>query len=165
MSRLALLFLVGAIVLLRQHGYLLRAAPAQLPAPVAVAATDRERWAIDFLAALGNSTPSAATVDMIVEWTRAEDAGVGALRRNNPLNTTQPGFAENVTINVDGVKGYATRAAGIAASVHTITNGLYDPVVAALRANDPNAARAALWASPWAASHYGYGARWPREEH
>jgi cell wall-associated NlpC family hydrolase len=98
---------------------------------------------------------------MVVEWTLAEDSGSGAFERNNPLNTTQPGFAENVTINSDGVKGYETREAGLSAAVHTITNGLYNDVVAALLANDAESAKRALWASPWAGSHYGYGASWP----
>lgn len=121
----------------------------------------RERWAVDFLAALGNSAPSADTIAMVVEWTLAEDSGPGAFDRNNPLNTTMPGFAENVTINEDGVKGYADRQSGLDAAIHTVTNGLYDDVVSALQANDPERAKQALWASPWAGSHYGYGANWP----
>jgi murein DD-endopeptidase MepM/ murein hydrolase activator NlpD len=140
------------------------AAPAQsAPAAAEIApANDREQWAVDFLAQLGNAQPSADTVAMVVEWTLAEDSGDGAFARNNPLNTTQPGFAENATINGDGVKGYADREAGLAAAVHTVTNGLYNDVVAALQANDAEGARRALWASPWAGSHYGYGASWPR---
>lgn len=121
----------------------------------------REMWAVDFLGALGNAEPTGDTVAMVVEWTLAEDSGEGAFLRNNPLNTTQPGFAETVTINSDGVKGYESRAAGLDAAVHTITNGLYDEVVRALLANDAESAKRALWASPWAGSHYGYGSGWP----
>src|SRR6185436_7581792 len=119
---------------------------------------------VDFLKRLGNDAPAPATVVMVVEWTLAEDSGSGAFDRNNPLNTTQPGFAENATINNDGVKGYESRSAGIDAAVHTITNGLYDDVVQALLANDAEGAKRALWASPWAGSHYGYGAGWPHVE-
>ena len=136
-------------------------AVAARPAPT----TEREAWAVDFLAGLGNDQPSAATIAMVVEWTLAEDSSSGAFDRNNPLNTTQPGFAEMMTINSDGVKGYADRQSGLDAALHTVTNGLYDGVVAALLTNDPDAARTALWASPWAGSHYGYGASWPRYEH
>lgn len=127
----------------------------------AAPSNDREAWAVDFLRALGNDHPTGETVGMVVAWTLAEDSGSGAFERNNPLNTTQPGFAENQTINGDGVKGYADRQAGLDAAVHTVTNGLYDGVVAALQSNDPEAAKAALWASPWASSHYGWGTGWP----
>jgi hypothetical protein len=138
-----------------------RPPPPPAAAPAMHAANDREAWALDFLAALGNTRPSAATVGMVVEWTLAEDAGPGAFSRNNPLNTTQPGYHETTTINSDGVKGYQTRQDGLQATIRTITNGRYDPVVAALLANDPDAAKVALWSSPWAGSHYGYGASWP----
>lgn len=125
-------------------------------------ANDREAWALDFLAQLGNREPSGDTVTMVVEWTLAEDSGEGAFSRNNPLNTTQGGFEETQVINGDGVRGYATREAGIDAAIHTVTNGLYNDVVLALLANNADAARRALWASPWAESHYGGGAGWPR---
>lgn len=127
-----------------------------------VPANEREQWAVDFLSALGNAQPTGETIAMVVEWTIAEDGSDGAFSRNNPLNTTQPGFSENATINGDGVKGYADRQAGLDAAVHTVTNGPYNDVVAALQANDPEGAKQALWASPWAGSHYGYGASWPR---
>lgn len=135
---------------------------APIAAPPAAAPTNaREQFATDLLAALGNTSPSADTIDMVVEWTLAEDSGDGALARHNPLNTTQPSGDETQVINEDGVRGYASYDAGMRATVQTITNGLYNDVVAALQANDPARARQALWASPWAGSHYGYGASWP----
>jgi murein DD-endopeptidase MepM/ murein hydrolase activator NlpD len=133
-----------------------------VPAPASAPTTERERWAVDFLAGLGKAQPSAETVAMVVEWTIAEDSGDGAFLRNNPLNTTQSGFEETQVINSDGVRGYASREAGLQAALHTVTNGLYNDVVAALQANDPEGARQALWRSPWAGSHYGYGSGWPR---
>lgn len=145
-----LAFLAGAVGVVRAH----RAAPQGVG--------EREQWAVDFLKALGNTQPSGDTVAFVVEWTLAEDSSGGAFARNNPLNTTQGGFEETQVINSDGVRGYSTREAGLSAALHTITNGLYNDVVAALLVNDPDAARRALWASPWAASHYGYGASWPR---
>lgn len=160
-----MLVLIGAVLYaLYQIGAAPEAAPAQasVMSAAAPAANEREQWAIDFLAALGNAQPSGETVAMVVEWTLAEDAGDGAFGRNNPLNTTQSGFEETQTINSDGVKGYSTREAGLSAAVHTVTNGLYNDVVVALQSNDAESARQALWASPWAGSHYGYGASWPR---
>ena len=85
---------------------------------------------------------------MIVQWTIAEDAGDGAFARHNPLNTTQAGYNETHAINDDGVRGYATYADGLAATLQTLSYGYYVDIVAALRANDPDAARRALWASP-----------------
>lgn len=159
-----MLVLIGAVLYaLYQIGAAPEAAPVQasVMSAAAPAANEREQWAIDFLAALGNAQPSGETVAMVVEWTLAEDAGDGAFGRNNPLNTTQSGFEETQTINSDGVKGYSTREAGLSAAVHTVTNGLYNDVVVALQSNDAEGARQALWASPWAGSHYGYGASWP----
>lgn len=133
-------------------------------APLVQPVGKRERFALDVLAGLGNTSPTPATVQMIVQWTIAEDAGDGAFARHNPLNTTQAGYNETHAINDDGVRGYATYADGLAATLQTLSYSYYVDIVAALRANDPDAARRALWASPWAASHYGYGASWPEGE-
>lgn len=134
------------------------APPAQMQQPT----TAREQFAIDLLGALGNSAPTPDTVAMIVEWTLAEDAGDGAMLRNNPLNTTQTSAAVTQTINGDGVRGYASYQDGLAATIQTLSYGYYDGIVYALQTNDAEGARQALWASPWAESHYGYGASWPR---
>lgn len=157
----------GVAELTRQHAPApVQAAETAQEAPGAAQAfdptNDREAWAVAFLGALGNVRPTPETVAMVVEWTLAEDSGGGAFARNNSLNTTQPGFSENATINGDGVKGYADWQSGLDAAVHTVTNGLYGDVVAALQANDAEGAKRALWASPWAGSHYGYGASWPQ---
>lgn len=133
-------------------------------APLAQPVGERERFALDVLAGLGNTSPTPATVQMIVQWTIAEDAGDGAFARHNPLNTTQAGYNETHAINDDGVRGYATYADGLAATLQTLSYGYYVDIVAALRANDPDAARRALWASPWASSHYGWGQNWPKGE-
>jgi hypothetical protein len=123
--------------------------------------TERERFAVDLLGALGNTQPTQETIDFLVEWTCAEDSGSGALARYNPLNTTQPGFNETHSINGDGVRGYATYEDGLAATLQTITNGYYDGVVVGLQTNDPALALASLITSPWAASHYSGGVSWP----
>jgi hypothetical protein len=144
--------------------------PAQT-APAAPHATTpsntRERWAIDLLAALGNAQPTPDTIAFVVEWTIAEDTSDGALSRNNPLNTTICGHHWVGAINGDGacgVGGYATEQDGIDATIETITQANFSSIAAALQANDARGARLALWASPWAESHYGYGASWPTYE-
>lgn len=121
----------------------------------------REQFAVDLLAQLGNPAPTIDMIAFVVEWTIAEDGGDGALSRNNPLNTTQSSGATTMIINSDGVKGYATYADGLQATVETITNGYYDEVVAGLQSNDPGRALAGLIASPWASSHYDNGMNWP----
>src|SRR4051812_22486620 len=82
--------LFGAVVVVKAH----RAAPqeARTGAQAFAPSTDREVWAVALLGRLGNAEPTAETVAMIVEWTLAEDGSDGALRRNNPLNTTKCGF-------------------------------------------------------------------------
>lgn len=157
-----LVFLAGAVVVIKAHRAPLIVEAAAIEA--APAQTTRERWARDVLSALGNDHPSAATVAFLVTWTIAEDGSDGALSRNNLLNTTQCGHNQTSAINGDGacgVAGYATYQDGIDATIDTMTQANFSAIAAALQANDPAAARAALFASPWAESHYGYGASWP----
>lgn len=148
----------------------LDAAPAEATiAPVEAAQTgvqppqgSREAWARDVLAGLGNVQPSAATVTFMVEWSLAEDAGDGAMARNNLWNTTQPGFHDLGCMNEDCVRTYATYQDGVAATLQTLSYGYYAEVVAGLQTNDPARAKAGLIASPWAASHYNGGVGWPQ---
>lgn len=148
----------------------LRSAPttdSPPPAQTFTPANAREQWATDLLAALGNVQPTPATVAFVVEWTLAEDSGSGALDRNNPLNTTLCGHHQVAAINGDGacgVAGYATYQDGIGATIDTISQANFRAIAAALAANDADGARLALWVSPWAESHYGYGASWPHYE-
>lgn len=160
------LFLAGATLHIKdRRASRVSAAPAQA-APVAAAApvNDREQFAADLLASLGNGQPTAETVAFVVEWTIAEDGSGGALGRNNPLNTTICGHNWTGAINGDGacgVGGYGSYQDGIAATRDTLLQQNFSAITAALQANDPEGARRALWDSPWAASHYGYGAGWP----
>jgi len=122
----------------------------------------RDEFAVQLLERLGKPV-TQQNVDVIWEWTMAEDSGDGARMRNNPLNTTQNTAAVVGSINSVGVKAYATWEDGLQATVETLTNGHYDAILAALTASDPEALRQAIWASPWSGeSHYGYGAHWPR---
>ena len=171
MSRIALLFLVAGIVVLRQYGYLPRAAAQEetqdgaSPPRVSLPSDPREAAAVALLAAVGNPQPSAAMIAEVVTWSVAEDGGDGAMQRNNPWNTTMCGHNFVGSINGDGACGvghYATMDDGIAANADTLMQANFAAVRAALLANDAEGFRQALWASPWASSHYGYGASWPR---
>lgn len=124
---------------------------AELPAPPAAPQGARAQWAFDLAVALGNPAPSAETVALIVAWTRAEDGDdAGALARHNPLNTTEDTGAVLV-FNSHGVKGYATRADGLAATVRTLGYDYagYQDIREGLSTNDPARALAGLYASPW----------------
>jgi murein DD-endopeptidase MepM/ murein hydrolase activator NlpD len=139
-----------------------QAAPA--PAQAFASANTREQWAVALLAAVGNAQPTPAIIGAVVEWTIAEDGSDGALNRNNPWNTTMCGFHMVGSINADGACGvghYATMEDGIRANAATLAQANFGDVTAALLANDAEAFREALWASPWAASHYGGGVGWP----
>lgn len=167
MSRLIIFLAVGAALYLRPLLDVPPPVPAQPhAAPIAAVqpANDREAWAVDLLARLGNQSPTAETVAVVVEWTIAEDGGPGAFERNNPLNTTMCGYNNTGAINGDGacgVSGYATRDDGLNATVATLMQANFTAVRNALQTNDAEAVAPAIWASPWATSHYGYGANWP----
>lgn len=138
--------------------------------PVAEAPADeRERWALDLLARLGNAQPTPATLAFVVAWTRAEDSCLhncgysSAADRNNMLNTTQEGFGATHAIDGDGVKNYPTYEQGMAATLQTLSYGYYTEIVAGLQTNDPERAYNGLINSPWAGSRYGGGAAFGQE--
>lgn len=164
---LFMVFLTGATWYIKERRASTAPAPgAAVAQQAAIApANEREQWAVDFLAALGNVQPTNETIAMVVEWTIAEDGSDGALKRFNALNTTICGHNWTGAINGDGACGvgsYGSYQDGIDAAVDTIDQSNFSAIMVALQANDPEAAKAALWASPWASSHYSYGVSWPR---
>lgn len=120
-----------------------------------VSTNDREAWAVDFLAQLGNGQPSGETVALVAAW-QAEENTTAAF---NPLATSQE-MDGATQFNSHGVKNYASYEDGIAATVRTLQYDYpgYADILAGLRTDDPARALAGLTASPWAAEG-GYGAR------
>ena len=170
MSRVVTIWCAAAFV----GGALFGASQIAPPAQVAILSsgeafagvplTEREGFAVDLLAALGNTQPTVEAIAFIVEWTIAEDGSGGALARHNPLNTTMCGFNNTGAINGDGacgVSGYATYEDGLAATVATLTQSNFAGITASLQTNDAPGALEALIASDWASSHYSGGASWP----
>jgi murein DD-endopeptidase MepM/ murein hydrolase activator NlpD len=142
------------------------ASPTTLHAPISApigyqVRNIREQRALDLLATVGNTQPTFDILSAVVEWSIAEDGSNGAIERNNVWNTTQDGFNNTGCNMPDCVREYPTWEDGLAATVHTLTNGYYDEVVIGLQTNDPQRFKAGLIASPWAASHYNYGVDWP----
>lgn len=80
------------------------------------------------LGALGaRVTPGGIAI--LAAWQACEGM---PLATNNPMATTQPAPGAG-TWNSEGVKTYPTTAVGIQATVHTLLNGRYPKIVAALR--------------------------------
>ena len=85
----------------------------------------------------------------ILAWEMAEGGHWYNSAYYNPLNTTwrMPGAT---SMNSVGVKAYLSWAQGLAATVNTFHNGLYEGILAALRAgHDAQAVAGAVAASPW----------------
>jgi hypothetical protein len=94
---------------------------------------------------------SEANVTVMVRWMRQENGANDWWNRNNPLNLGSGGFgtfpdliaaAKSTGSNLHSNPGYAGIVAGFAAGTST------------------DATEQAIWASPWAGSHYGNGSRW-----
>lgn len=117
-------------------------------------------WAMALLSAIG-APESAGNIQFVYQWEKAEGGG----GKYNPLNQGPvPGHPELTTTGSQyggGAADYASWDAGIQGAVDYLNMGNYSSIKTALRNNDPDQAKHALWSSPWAASHYGLGADWP----
>lgn len=106
-------------------------------------------FATALLDALGLPT-SHNNLAAIVAWEKLEGGHFQAPAfAFNPLNTTQP-MPGGVSRNSVGVKAYSSWDEGLAATVKTLRNGAYNPILASLAASaDPGATLRAVDASPW----------------
>jgi hypothetical protein len=92
-----------------------------------------QQWAATFLTDIGAPVTSE-NIKFMNAWALQEGGG----GKNNPLNTTQPGYGGTNAVwaskaNTAGVKDYPTVDAGIQATVKTITNGKYNDILAGLK--------------------------------
>lgn len=109
-------------------------------------------WAQSLLSSLG-MPQTRDNMAAVVAWEMAEGGHWYNTAHYNPLNTSQP-MPGASTFNTDGVKAYTSWEMGLKATVITLRNGLYDGVLAALRAGSNGQAVAeAVAASPWG-THY-----------
>lgn len=119
-------------------------------------------WAQDLLESMG-APVSAGNVQFIYDWEVSEGGG----GKYNPLNQGPvPGHPELTTTGSQyggGAADFASYQAGIQGAVDYLNMPNYTAVKAAIMNNDPVAARSALIASPWAASHYGHGSAFSSE--
>ena len=72
--------------------------------------------------------PNANSVAAIVAWETGENTGA----LNNPLATERVLNVGETDFNVQGVKNYPSFELGIKATVETLQNGLYGPILFAL---------------------------------
>lgn len=108
------------------------------------ASPDRVQWATDLLTRLGMPKTSE-NIRAMTAWARAE----GTDAQFNPLATTQ-GAAGATKFNSVGVKNYTSYEQGLQATVETLTNGRYQPILDALRnGSSAMAVGEAVEASPW----------------
>lgn len=119
-------------------------------------------WAKDLLSTLG-VPQSNANINFIYDWEVSEGGG----GKFNPLNQGPvPGHPELTTTGQQfggGAADYASWQAGITGASDYIHMSAYSGVLAALKQSNYAGAKAALVASPWAASHYGGGSSFSSE--
>ena len=116
-------------------------------------------WAVELLSALGiQATPDK--LQFIFDWEKSEGGG----GKFNPLNQGPvPGQPQLTTTGQQfggGAADFASWQAGIQGAVAYLNMPNYQPILQQLRSGNGQGAKLALWNSPWAASHYGYGSNW-----
>lgn len=95
-----------------------------------------------------------ANVTVILRWMRQENGPPDWWNRNNPLNN---GYGSGGGAGLGSYPDLVTAAEYCALNLQ---RG-YPAVVAGLVAGtSPDTTAQAIWASPWAESHYAYGAHW-----
>jgi len=106
---------------------------------------NRTQFAYQLLAALG-VRPTSANVSAIVAWETLENTQA----LNNPLATERVmGVPNEDNFNAVGVRNYPTLAVGVAATVVTLSNGLYGAILSALPNGTFSEIANAVDASPW----------------
>ncbi|GGR18448.1 hypothetical protein ACFOE1_08705 [Agromyces mediolanus] len=94
-------------------------------------------------------------VTFMMRWMRQENGADNWWNRNNPLNNGQGSGGGS------GLGSYPDLAVAAYYAAENLRSGRYPAVDAALQRGDSADATAqAIWASPWASSHYGYGTHW-----
>jgi hypothetical protein len=99
-------------------------------------------------------------LQVLYQWQKSEGGG-GVY---NPLNQGpvpgQPGLTTSGVQYGGGAANFASWKAGIQGAAAYLHMPNFSAILGALKGNNPAAAKSAIIASPWAASHYGGGANW-----
>jgi hypothetical protein len=119
-------------------------------------------WAENLLTALG-APVTPGNEQFVYDWEVSEGGG----GKYNPLNQGpvpgQPQLTSTGSQYGGGAADYVNYQAGIQGAVDYLNMSNYTQVKADIMANNPTQAEQALFASPWAASHYGYGSTFSQE--
>ena len=104
----------------------------------------------------GGWPQSEANVTVMVRWMRQENGTNSWWNRNNPMNN---GYGSGGGGGLGSYDNLVTAAQKAAENLHR--NPSFSTIVGAFAVSAPtNITEQAIWASPWASSHYGDGSRW-----
>ncbi|GAA2228614.1 hypothetical protein GCM10009851_11320 [Herbiconiux moechotypicola] len=116
--------------------------------------TNRD-WAVLVLYMAGFPT-SESNVTVMLRWMRQENGPDNWWLRNNPLNN---GWGSGGGSGLGSYDNLVTAAENVGNALHG--NSGYAAIVAGFAASAPTSQiEAAIWASPWASSHYANGGHW-----
>ena len=110
-------------------------------------------WAAALLSA-GGWPQTRCNLSAVTGWEQAEGGNWQNAARFNPLDTTMPEPGSSV-MNSAGVQAYPSWQAGFTATLATLGNGNYGPVLSALSSGgNAQAVADAVAASPWGTSPF-----------
>ncbi len=116
--------------------------------------TNRD-WAVLVLYMAGFPT-SDSNITVMLRWMRQENGPDDWWLRNNPLNN---GWGSGGGSGLGSYANLVIAAENVGNALHG--NPGYAAIVAGFESSAPTAQiEAAIWASPWASSHYGNGSHW-----
>jgi hypothetical protein len=112
-------------------------------------------WA-ELVLIFGGWPVSEQNVTVMLQWMREENGPDNWWNRNNPLNNGHGSGGGSGLGSYDSLVTAAEYAAD-----NLLKRSFYTAIVAALEdGTSASAVAQAIWASPWASSHYGNGANW-----
>lgn len=104
----------------------------------------------------GGWPTSDSNVTVLVRWMRQENGPPSWFNRNNPLNN---GLGSGGGGGTGSYPNLVIAAQKVAENLHR--NSSFGTIAAAFAASAPtNITEQAIWASPWASSHYANGSHW-----
>ncbi|NEM90972.1 hypothetical protein [Galbitalea soli] len=112
-------------------------------------------WA-NLILLYGGWPRSDVNVTVLLRWMRQENGPPNWWNRNNPLNN---GYGSGGNAGTGSYPNLMVAAQKVAENLKRL--GAFHPIVAALVASSSTSdIEHAIWASPWAASHYANGTHW-----
>jgi hypothetical protein len=114
-------------------------------------------WAIALLQGLG-IPQSTGAIAAIMHWEQEEGGNWHNQAKYNPLNTTYPEPGSSTFSSVGAgsasIRIYTSWHQGLDATVKTLENGSYGPILTALKSGDYNAVGQAVLSSPWGTTQW-----------